>query len=91
MSEARAPDASAPAGASGPSDVEVWAAPFDVVVRNDLDCYRPAVDVIDRVPGLGVRAVAVRQAMADIRTRHHAWIREHGTDLPDVADWARDG
>jgi xylulose-5-phosphate/fructose-6-phosphate phosphoketolase len=26
--------------------------------------------------------------MADAHTRHHAWIREHGTDLPEVADWA---
>ncbi|HEY9439720.1 MAG TPA: phosphoketolase family protein [Streptomyces sp.] len=61
--------------------------PFDMVVRNDLDRYRLVMDVIDRVPGLGVRAVAVRQAMADVRTRHHDWIREYGTDLPEVADW----
>ncbi|MFH8736124.1 MULTISPECIES: phosphoketolase family protein [unclassified Streptomyces] len=62
--------------------------PFDMVVRNDLDRYRLVMDVIDRVPGLGVRAAAVRQCMADARTRHHAWIREHGTDLPEVANWA---
>ncbi|UQI46808.1 phosphoketolase family protein [Streptomyces sp. HU2014] len=65
--------------------------PFDMVVRNDLDRYRLVMDVIDRVPGLGVRAVGVRQAMADARTRHHAWIREHGTDLPEVADWTWPG
>ncbi|MEU9759209.1 phosphoketolase family protein [Streptomyces sp. NPDC047987] len=65
--------------------------PFDMVVRNDLDRYRLVMDVIDRVPGLGVRAVAVRQAMADARTRHHAWIREHGVDLPEVAGWTWGG
>ncbi|MFD3652034.1 phosphoketolase [Streptomyces sp. NPDC058620] len=65
--------------------------PFDMLVRNDLDRFRLVMDVIDRVPGLGVRAVAVRQAMADARTRHHAWIREHGTDLPEVEDWTWDG
>ncbi|MFJ6850541.1 phosphoketolase [Streptomyces sp. NPDC091271] len=65
--------------------------PFDMVVRNDLDRYRLVMDVVDRVPGLGVRAVAVRQAMADVRTRHHDWIREHGTDLPEVADWTWEG
>ncbi|MER7697941.1 phosphoketolase family protein [Streptomyces sp. NPDC096095] len=65
--------------------------PFDMVVRNDLDRYRLVMDVIDRVPGLGVRAVAVRQEMADVRTRHHAWIREHGTDLPEVVDWTWGG
>ncbi|MFJ7063017.1 phosphoketolase [Streptomyces microflavus] len=62
--------------------------PFDMVVRNDLDRYRLVMDVIDRVPGLAVRAAAVRQDMADVRLRHHAWIREHGTDLPEVSDWA---
>jgi xylulose-5-phosphate/fructose-6-phosphate phosphoketolase len=61
--------------------------PFDMVVRNDLDRYRLVMDVIDRVPGLAGRAAGVRQRMVDVRTRHHAWIREHGTDLPEVADW----
>ncbi|MGW4566639.1 phosphoketolase family protein [Streptomyces sp. NPDC004561] len=65
--------------------------PFDMVVRNDLDRYRLVMDVIDRVPGLAVRAAAVRQAMADARTRHQAWIRAHGTDLPEVADWSWGG
>ncbi|MEV6565033.1 phosphoketolase family protein [Streptomyces kronopolitis] len=65
--------------------------PFDMVVRNDLDRFRLVMDVVDRVPGLGVRAVALRQEMADARTRHHAWIREHGTDLPEVADWTWSG
>ncbi|MBL1109013.1 phosphoketolase family protein [Streptomyces sp. 5-8] len=62
--------------------------PFDMVVRNDLDRYRLVMDVIDRVPGLAVPAASVRQTMADARTRHHAWIRENGTDLPEVAEWS---
>ena len=61
--------------------------PFDMVVRNDLDRYRLVMDVIDRVPGLAVRAAGVRQAMADVRYRHQGWIRAYGTDLPEVADW----
>ncbi|MFG2825770.1 phosphoketolase [Kitasatospora sp. NPDC048365] len=61
--------------------------PFDMVVRNDLDRYRLVMDVIDRVPGLAARAADVRQDMADRRARHHDWIRAHGTDLPEVADW----
>ncbi|MEU6708594.1 phosphoketolase family protein [Streptomyces wuyuanensis] len=65
--------------------------PFDMVVSNDLDRFRLVMDVIDRVPGLGARAVAVRQAMADARTRHHAWIREHGVDMPEVAEWTWSG
>ncbi|MER6314701.1 phosphoketolase family protein [Streptomyces sp. NPDC001581] len=62
--------------------------PFDMVVRNDLDRYRLVMDVIDRVPGLADRAAALRQSMCDQRIRHHDWIRLHGTDLPEVADWS---
>jgi xylulose-5-phosphate/fructose-6-phosphate phosphoketolase len=62
-----------------------------MVVQNDLDRYRLVMDVIDRVPGLAVRAAAVRQEMQDARLRHHEWIREHGVDLPEVADWTWDG
>ncbi|MFF4480629.1 phosphoketolase family protein [Streptomyces melanosporofaciens] len=65
--------------------------PFDMVVRNDLDRFRLVMDVIDRTPGLAARAVAVRQRMQDARTRHHAWIREHGTDMPEVAEWSWTG
>lgn len=61
--------------------------PFDMVVRNDLDRYRLVMDVVDRVPGLAGHAAGLRQDMADQRIRHHDWIRAHGTDLPEVADW----
>jgi xylulose-5-phosphate/fructose-6-phosphate phosphoketolase len=61
--------------------------PFDMVVRNDLDRFHLAIDVIDRVPGLGQRAVQVRQWLTDQRTRHHAYILEHGDDLPEIRGW----
>ncbi|GAB2622014.1 phosphoketolase family protein [Streptomyces capparidis] len=61
--------------------------PFDMVVRNGMDRYQLVIDVIDRVPGLARRAIGVRQRMADTRTRHRAYIREHGEDLPEVRDW----
>ncbi|NNN31457.1 phosphoketolase family protein [Streptomyces sp. S3(2020)] len=75
----------------GYKEIGTTTTPFDMLVRNDLDRYRLVMDVIDRVPGLAVRAAAVRQSMEDVRLRHHAWIREHGTDLPEVADWTWDG
>ncbi|GGS28343.1 phosphoketolase family protein [Actinokineospora fastidiosa] len=61
--------------------------PFDMLVLNDMDRYRLVIDVIDRVPGLGPRAARLRQHMQDQRARHHAWIREHGEDLPEVRGW----
>ncbi|MFE9388300.1 phosphoketolase [Streptomyces sp. NPDC006784] len=65
--------------------------PFDMVVRNDLDRYRLVMDVIDRVPGLSARATQLRQDMDSIRLRHESWVREHGTDLPEVTDWTWPG
>jgi xylulose-5-phosphate/fructose-6-phosphate phosphoketolase len=62
--------------------------PFDMLVLNDMDRYQLVTDVIDRVPGLAARYAGVRQAMQDIRIRHHDWVREHGEDLPEVRDWA---
>ena len=58
--------------------------PFDMVMMNDLDRFHLVMDVIDRVPGLGSRAAALRQEMVDIRRRARAWTREHGEDLPSV-------
>jgi xylulose-5-phosphate/fructose-6-phosphate phosphoketolase len=62
--------------------------PFDMLVQNDMDRYHLVMDVLDRVPGLGVRTAQLRQDMVDLRQRHHRWIREHGEDMPEVRDWS---
>jgi xylulose-5-phosphate/fructose-6-phosphate phosphoketolase len=61
--------------------------PFDMVMLNDLDRFHLVIDVIDRVPGLGERAAALRQRMVDQRLRMRAYTREHGEDHPDVREW----
>ncbi|WP_228810780.1 phosphoketolase family protein [Nocardia farcinica] len=61
--------------------------PFDMVMLNDLDRYHLVMDVIDRVPGLRETAAGLRQEMVDARWRARAWTREHGADIPVVADW----
>jgi len=65
--------------------------PFDMVMLNDMDRFHLVMDVIDRVPGLGIRAAALRQQMADERLRHRAYTREHGDDPADVRDWTWPG
>ncbi len=62
--------------------------PFDMVMLNDLDRFHLVMDVIDRVPGLGVRAAELRQEMADARIRARAYTREHGEDAPEIRGWA---
>jgi len=65
--------------------------PFDILMLNDLDRFHLVMDVIDRVPKLGSRSAALRQAMADERLRHRAYTRKVGDDMPDVRDWTWPG
>ncbi|GAA1444584.1 phosphoketolase family protein [Leifsonia poae] len=65
--------------------------PFDMVMLNDLDRYHLVIDVLDRVPGLGEREGAFRQEMQDARLRARQYTREHGEDIPEVAEWAWGG
>jgi xylulose-5-phosphate/fructose-6-phosphate phosphoketolase len=43
--------------------------------------------VIDRVPGLSVRAAHVNQWVRDELTEHRLSITEHGEDLPEIRNW----
>ncbi len=61
--------------------------PFDMVMLNDMDRFHLVMDVIDRVPSLGVRAAHLRQEMVDRRLRARAYTREVGDDMEDVRDW----
>ncbi|OBB76469.1 phosphoketolase [Mycobacterium sp. 852014-52144_SCH5372336] len=65
--------------------------PFDMVMLNDLDRYHLVIDVIDRVPSLGTRAAGLRQEMLDVRLRARTWTRQHGADIPEVANWTWPG
>jgi xylulose-5-phosphate/fructose-6-phosphate phosphoketolase len=61
--------------------------PFDMVVRNDLDRYHLASDVIDRVPKLGYLAAYAKQAIRDKLIEHKEYITLHGEYMPDIRDW----
>ena len=65
--------------------------PFDMVMLNDLDRYHLVIDVIDRVTSLGAKAAGLRQEMVDARLRARTWTREHGADIPEVANWVWPG
>jgi xylulose-5-phosphate/fructose-6-phosphate phosphoketolase len=61
--------------------------PFDMLMLNDLDRYRLAMDVIRRVPGLEERHATLVQHFADERARMRAYAYEHGEDSPTVTGW----
>jgi xylulose-5-phosphate/fructose-6-phosphate phosphoketolase len=61
--------------------------PFDMVVRNDLDRFHLAEDVIDRVPSLGASAAYVKQELRDKLLEHKQYTRTYGDDMPEIRDW----
>jgi len=61
--------------------------PFDMVVLNDLDRFHLVVDVIERVPKLGLAAANSKQAMQDKRLKHKEYVAKYGDDLPEIRDW----
>lgn len=61
--------------------------PFDMAMMNDIDRYHLVMDVIDRVPSLGARAAGLRQDLFDRRLAARRYAREHGSDIPVVANW----
>ena len=61
--------------------------PFDMVVMNDLDRYHLAIEAINRMPTLGKKgADAVAKFEAKL-AEHHAYVREHGEDMPEIQNW----
>ncbi|MBR0827415.1 phosphoketolase family protein [Bradyrhizobium manausense] len=61
--------------------------PFDMVVLNKLDRFHLAIEAIERVPGLAVKAAHVKQQFRDALLKHSAYVREHGEDMPEIRDW----
>jgi len=61
--------------------------PFDMTVLNELDRYHLAQEAILRVPGLKEKAADVLDTLQEKLAAHHAWVREHGEDIPEVRDW----
>jgi xylulose-5-phosphate/fructose-6-phosphate phosphoketolase len=61
--------------------------PFDMTVRNDLDRFHLAGDVIDRVARLRPVAAYAKQAIRDRLIEHRRYVEEQGEDLPEIRNW----
>lgn len=60
---------------------------FDMVVLNDMDRYRLALDAIQRIPRLAGLVDKETSRYWSTTQRHKAWISEAGDDLPEVKTW----
>jgi xylulose-5-phosphate/fructose-6-phosphate phosphoketolase len=63
--------------------------PFDMTVLNDLDRFHLVLDIIARVPGLAASGDGIRleSHCHQMLSRHRAYIREHGDDMPEIREW----
>ena len=62
--------------------------PFDMVVLNRLDRFHLAMDVIERVPGLGSKTAHVQQHFRNKLIEHRNYVDQHGEDMPEIQNWS---
>ena len=65
--------------------------PFDMRVLNQLDRFSLAKEAVQDIPAYTVKAGYLIQRMNDTIDKHNAYIRQEGTDLPEVVDWKWEG
>jgi len=61
--------------------------PFDMTVLNGLDRYHIVHSVLDWVPKLKNVRIGLKQMMDSKLLEHHAYIRAHGQDMPEIQNW----
>jgi xylulose-5-phosphate/fructose-6-phosphate phosphoketolase len=61
--------------------------PMELAIRNQIDRYDLAIDVIDRVPSLQARGAHAKGWLKDqiIRSTNYAYT--YGIDSPETTDW----
>ncbi|MGC1585778.1 MAG: phosphoketolase, partial [Rhodomicrobium sp.] len=60
---------------------------FDMTVLNEMDRYHLVQDAIERLPQLADRGTYLKQEAKAKLIEHRAYIRKHGKELPEVAEW----
>jgi xylulose-5-phosphate/fructose-6-phosphate phosphoketolase len=61
--------------------------PFDMVVLNGMSRYHLAIEALRRARRMPPEANLVIDECNHVLARHHAYIREHLEDMPEVRDW----
>ncbi|HEX9078118.1 MAG TPA: phosphoketolase family protein [Desulfuromonadaceae bacterium] len=61
--------------------------PLELAIRNQVDRFNLAIDVIDRVPALRKTGGHVKEWLKDQILEHLAYAYEHGVDKPEITGW----
>lgn len=61
--------------------------PFDMRVLNELDRYHLAKDAVESIPAYAQKGAYFASRMDDMVAKHNQYIRDEGTDLPEVENW----
>ncbi|MEY2441211.1 MAG: xylulose-5-phosphate/fructose-6-phosphate phosphoketolase [bacterium] len=71
----------------GYSEQGTTTTPFDMVVLNEMSRYHLVLDALRRARRIAPGAAALERHCEAMLVRHHAYIREHLEDMPEVRDW----
>ena len=63
----------------------------DLAIRNEIDRFSLAIDVIDRVPALRVAGAHAKEKLRNMQIECQHYAYEHGVDKPDVDQWTWPG
>ncbi|MEN6386366.1 MAG: phosphoketolase family protein [Phycisphaerales bacterium] len=61
--------------------------PLDLAIKNQIDRFSLAIDVIDRVPSLSVAGANVKEKMRNMQIDCQNYAYEWGIDKPEVDNW----
>jgi xylulose-5-phosphate/fructose-6-phosphate phosphoketolase len=61
--------------------------PLELAIRNQIDRFNLAIDVIDRVAGLRESGAHVKEWLRDQILENVAYAHEYGIDKPEIRDW----
>jgi xylulose-5-phosphate/fructose-6-phosphate phosphoketolase len=61
--------------------------PLDLAIKNQIDRFSIAIDVIDRVPKLKIAGAHAKEKFKDEQIACTNYAYEHGIDRPDIVNW----
>ena len=61
--------------------------PLELAIKNEIDRFSLAIDVINRVPELHVAGAHVKQKLRDMQIECLSYAHENGVDMPAQHNW----